>query len=294
MLSSWVKQATATTGTGTITLGAVADGHVSFDTVFNDGDMARYAIEDGNNREIGIGIYTASGTTLARYYILETLVSGTYDDIAPIAITLTGDAIVTISADAGAFFPNLTVRDGLGGSSRRRDPFAGSTNNSPGTYTADRLYLMPFLVPIKMEIDTIGIYRCSIAGAASTIARVGIYRVHTDGMPGSVVAEGSTDIAVDVTFWNSGASLASNVTLKPGMYWIAMISDGEPEILSYATNELNHPFTPDQGGTNLCGNIVYDITPGWSVLHNLDGVNRDGSDVYVRSPVMWAEEVNGI
>ena len=60
-----VKVTSTTTGTGTFTLGAAAVGFQDF-SVIGDGNQTYYCITDGTNWEVGIGTYTASGTTLAR------------------------------------------------------------------------------------------------------------------------------------------------------------------------------------------------------------------------------------
>jgi len=87
------KMTTATTGTGTITLGSASTGYQTFaDAGVVDADVVRYVIEDGNNWEIGTGTYTASGTTLSR-----TVSESTNSDTA---IDLSGSAVVYVTAVA--------------------------------------------------------------------------------------------------------------------------------------------------------------------------------------------------
>ena len=65
-----VKETTTTTGTGTLTLSGAFSGFDSFAEI-GDGNTTYYSCTDGTDFEVGIGTYTASGTTLSRDTILE-------------------------------------------------------------------------------------------------------------------------------------------------------------------------------------------------------------------------------
>jgi hypothetical protein len=85
------KMTTATTGTGTLTLGTASSGYQSFAAAgVVDGDVVRYVIEDGIDWEIGSGTYTASGTTLTR--------AVSESSNANAALNLTGGAVVFVGA----------------------------------------------------------------------------------------------------------------------------------------------------------------------------------------------------
>lgn len=95
-LYNLARVSTATTGTGTITLGSAVAGFLSFAGAgVSDGETVTYAIKDGSNSEIGRGVYTSSGTTLTRSVIKSTN-SNT-------AISLSGSAVVFITAAAEDF-----------------------------------------------------------------------------------------------------------------------------------------------------------------------------------------------
>ena len=91
VLANRVRVATATTGTGTITLGAAESGFRSFaDGGIANGAIVSYVIEDGANFEFGWGTYSSTGPTLAR-----TTIHGSSN--AGAAINLSGSAKVFIS-----------------------------------------------------------------------------------------------------------------------------------------------------------------------------------------------------
>jgi hypothetical protein len=85
------KMTTATTGTGTITLGSAVDGYQTFaDAGVANADVVRYVIEDGDAWEIGLGTYSAG-----------TLTRGSIESSnADAALNLTGNAVVFVSAAA--------------------------------------------------------------------------------------------------------------------------------------------------------------------------------------------------
>ena len=89
------KMTTATTGSGTVTLGSASNGFQTFAAagVLN-GDVVQYVIEEGANGafEIGTGTYSSSGTSLTR--------SPTESSNSNNAITLAGQATVSITAVA--------------------------------------------------------------------------------------------------------------------------------------------------------------------------------------------------
>ena len=62
---------------GTLTLGNPEDGFFDFtEGGILDQNTVRYVIEEGNDFEIGIGKFTASGTTLSRDTVEQSLISG--------------------------------------------------------------------------------------------------------------------------------------------------------------------------------------------------------------------------
>jgi hypothetical protein len=65
-----VKETTTTTGTSTYTLAGAVGAFDTFAEV-GDGNTTYYACSDGTNFEVGLGTYTASGTTLSRDTIFE-------------------------------------------------------------------------------------------------------------------------------------------------------------------------------------------------------------------------------
>ena len=80
-LKDRVRESSSTTGTGTITLAGAYVGFQTFASAVTDGDTVYYTIHNTapgveNEWEVGLGTFTASGTTLSRDTILSSSNSG--------------------------------------------------------------------------------------------------------------------------------------------------------------------------------------------------------------------------
>ena len=91
-----VKESSTTTGTGTLTLAGAATDFQSFAAI-GDGNTTFYTITlpEGDEWEVGIGTYTASGTTLSRDTVLASSNSGSLVNFSA------GDKVVFCTYPAG-------------------------------------------------------------------------------------------------------------------------------------------------------------------------------------------------
>jgi hypothetical protein len=104
VLEDRVKETTTTTGQGTVTLAGAANGFRSFSAI-GDGNTTYYTIagQGTNEWEVGIGTYTASGTTLSRDTVLSSSAGGTTKTTFSAG---TKDVFVTYPADRSVYVEN--------------------------------------------------------------------------------------------------------------------------------------------------------------------------------------------
>tara|TARA_B100000212_G_scaffold159478_2_gene119827 strand:+ start:10461 stop:11900 length:1440 start_codon:yes stop_codon:yes gene_type:complete len=103
VIADRVRETTTTTGTGTITLGGAVTNFETFTANLSNSDTTYYAIVDNTNGafEVGLGTFTASGTTLAR----SVLASSNSNNLVDFGAG-TKDVFITIPAS------KMVVEDG--------------------------------------------------------------------------------------------------------------------------------------------------------------------------------------
>ena len=93
-----VQETTATTGTGTITLGGAVAGYQSFAVVGN-GNTTFYCIVNSSAWEVGIGTYSSTGPTLAR----TTILSNSNNNGSPITLVGASNVFVTYPSSKSVY-----------------------------------------------------------------------------------------------------------------------------------------------------------------------------------------------
>jgi len=123
------------------------------------------------------------------------------------------------------------------------------------TLTANVLRAMPFIVEKTTTIDQMAI---NVTTAAAGLARIGIYRDNGNNYPGALVVE-TTQIDTGTT----GVKTATGglpVTLEPGLYWLAIVTNAGPVIRGFAVGST----VPVLGYTSSLGTAA---SFGWSVSY---------------------------
>jgi hypothetical protein len=258
-----VYETTTTSGTGTVTLSAVT-GRPRFSDA-GVGALVPYAIKDGSNWEWGIGTVGGSNSLL-RSVVTATYVAGTYDNTSPAAISLSGSsADVYLASIAEALATGLPIVSGVYGRKAVMSTHWSTYANSTLTVAADRLYLLPFRVDSAYDIN--GFYiDMNTAGAASTKARIGLYRMKSDGQPGALIVE-TADIDTSV----AAAVLSPSVTrtrIAPGWYYIALVCSGTPTFQAYPSSAIGiSPLGLENGASSMLPiQAIYKSIAGWSAL----------------------------
>lgn len=259
-----VYETTTTAGNGlTIALSAVA-GKARFSDS-GVGAVVPVAMKDGNNWQWAFGT-VRSGNTLDINIVVANYVSGVYDNTSPTRMTLSGGQVdVWLSPIAEALSPGMPIVGSTYGRKSVQSPHWNTYQSGTLTVTADRLYLVPFKVDSAYDINGFFI-DMNTAGAASTKARIGLYRMKSDGQPGALIVE-TADIDTSV----AATVLSPPVTqtrIEPGWYYIGFVNSGAPTYQAYPSSAYGvSPLGNENGaGSMLPIVMLYKSIAGWTSL----------------------------
>jgi hypothetical protein len=204
-----VKETTTTTGTGTVTLAGADSGFQSF-SVLGDGNTTYYTITSGTDWEVGVGTYTASGTTLSRDTILESSNAGS-------AISLSGTSTVFCTYPAER---SVNTED-IGSTVQAYD--ADTTKNDvANTFTANQT------INGNLTVDTNTLY------VDSTNNRVGIgtssptYKLQIQSGASTILAGA-----------DSGATTLTNATQKVMRFGVPHYTNAEEPVCGLFVSNLS-------------------------------------------------------
>jgi hypothetical protein len=226
-----VKETTATTGTGTLTLAGALTGFQSFSSALSDEDTTYYAIFESSTGEweVGLGTFTVSGTTLARTTVLASSNSGS-------AVNLTaGSAEVFITEPAGksAYF------DASGDLVLNQDPTSAlqaATKQYVDTIAAAGLhYHDP--VRVEQEGNLNATYDNGTSGVGATLTNA--------GTQAALVIDGVTMVLNDRVLIYEQTNAAHN-----GVYTVTNVGSASTNwVLTRATDADSYgPSDPDALG----------------------------------------------
>ena len=217
LLFNRARVATATTGTGTITLGSkVSNKYATFaEAGVANTNVVTYTIEDGNDWEIGRGTYTSSGTTLSRDTVLISSVGGT---VGTSKLNLSGAAEVCITAAKEDFdvndFTEDTSPDGTADFSWMHDATAVLRKKVKPTNisrTGGKQLLVSGSVAVAAQLDLV---LTSYTGYRGFILYLANFKPATDG----------TTLSLRVST-NGGSSYDTTGYVNAGYYMPASASD---------------------------------------------------------------------
>lgn len=221
VLADRVKETTTTTGTGTVTLLGASTGYQSFAAVGN-ANTTYYTIagQTTSEWEVGIGTYTASGTTLSRTTVLSSSNSGSLVTFS----AGTKDVFVTYPSSRSVYADGAT----LTATNSSVLPIASGGTNSTATATAGGIGYGTGTAYAVTAAGTSGQVLTSAGASAPTWSTPGSSSVvtATNGIfVNSQTVAASYTIAAGYSGMSSGPiTIASgqSVTVSSGSRWVVV------------------------------------------------------------------------
>ena len=271
-----VRETTTTTGTGTITLNGAVGNFETFTANLSDGDTTYYAIVDANNSdfEVGLGTFTASGTTLARTTVIASSNSNSAVDLSSgskdVFITLPASKMIFQDASGNVTIPgDLTVSG---------DDITMGTNTSGNLLIADGTNFNSIAVGSLSEISSVA--NDDVFLAVDTSGG-GLKKITRSTVVSGLAASGAISNVVEDTTPQLGGNLDTNShsILLDDAHFIGD-ENGNEQIIFQTTSSAVNQFdvtnaatgnAPELSATGDDTNISLKITPKGSGQVLLDG-----------------------
>lgn len=235
-----VQETTTTVGTGTVTLGGAVLGFQTF-AVIGNANQTYYAIADPTtgDYEVGIGTYTASGTTLSRTTVLESSNSNSLVNFAAGSknVFCTYPAERAVYLDTAGSAVTLLDIGTLGASTAN----ITTANITSGTITTTPVNNTDIVNKEYADAIASGIhFHEAVSLATTTALPANTYNNGTSGVGATLTANANGALSVDSTLTvvterilvKNEAAGANN-----GVYTVTQVgSAGTPYILTRATD----------------------------------------------------------
>lgn len=263
-----VKETTATTGTGTLTLAGAVTGFQAFSSALSNNDTTYYSLIEPSTGsfEVGIGTFTASGTTLARTTILASSNSNN-------AINLTAgnaEVFITQPAEKAVFF------DASGDVTLTRNPqsaLQAATKQYVDTIAAAGLH---YHDPVRVQTtgNLSATYSNGTSGVGATLTN--------SGSQAAISIDGVTLSSADRVLVSEQTNAAHN-----GIYTVTTVGTASTNwVLTRATDADSYgPSDPDALGQ---GDAFF-IKEGDTNAGHLDVMNTSGTITFGTTNIVFAE-----
>lgn len=270
VLADRVRETSATTGTGTLTLAGAMYGYQSF-AVIGNGNATYYTIYDQTSGawEVGIGTYTTSGTTLSRTTVLSSSNAGA---LVPFGVG-TKDVFVTYPSERSVYkntADTYTVQQAFDALTANTAVIGGVTLTTGTISTAP---VSNTDIVNKQYADAIasGIHFHEAVSLATTAALpANTYNNGTSGVGATLTATANGALSVDSTLTVATERiLVKNEVAgaNNGVYVVTQVgSAGTPYILTRATDFDSVGTGVDQideGDFFLVTNGVANLNTAW-------------------------------
>lgn len=263
-----VKETTSTTGTGTLTLAGAVTGFQAFSSALSNNDTTYYSLIEPSTGsfEVGIGTFTASGTTLARTTILASSNSNN-------AINLTAgsaEVFITQPAEKAVFF------DASGDVTLIRNPqsaLQAATKQYVDSIAAAGLH---YHDPVRVQTtgNLNATYSNGTSGVGATLTNA--------GSQAAISIDGVTLSSADRVLVSEQTNAAHN-----GIYTVTTVGTASTNwVLTRATDADSYgPSDPDALGQ---GDAFF-IKEGDTNAGHLDVMNTSGTITFGTTNIVFAE-----